>query len=98
MIYYKIRGTRKGFTMNKEVTITCNGIEKKYPNVVEEIGSNAVDLLYYFLNEGVIEGQQGCESFDIIEYIEKNPELQEMYGADLTKYFQHYLYQSEECM
>ena len=36
------------------------------------------------------EGRKGCAGFDVNVYKEKNADLQNAFGNDLTKYYEHY--------
>ena len=63
----------------------------RYPEVVAVVGNDPLQLLYYFLDYGVAQGQQASETFSVVAYMMYNPELQELYGDDLNKYFMHYM-------
>lgn len=49
----------------------------RYPEVVEKVGTDPLDLLYYFLNTGINEYQQGCENFNVIEFAKSRPDRSE---------------------
>lgn len=68
----------------------------KYPEVVEQVGTDPLDLLYYFLNTGINEYQQGCEGFNVIEFARSRPDLREKFGADANKYLLYYINYVEE--
>lgn len=63
----------------------------KYPDLVITIGYNAEGLYNHFMQSGIAEGRQGCESFNVNIYIANNPDLQQIFGDDLKAYYQHYL-------
>lgn len=62
-----------------------------YPDIVKEVGTDPVTLLYYYLNKGILEGQQGCESFNLFEYTNMHPELVASYGSNYNKYIVNYI-------
>ena len=63
----------------------------KYPELVESIGNDNQALYNHFCNCGMLEGRQGCETFNVHVYIASNPDLQQIFGDDLVAYYQHYL-------
>lgn len=48
-------------------------------------------LKQHFLNTGLAEGRQGCDTFHILVYIENNPDLKQIFGEDISLYVNHYL-------
>lgn len=64
---------------------------EKHPEVVREVGDDSMALLYYFLDTGISQGHQACESFSIIEYQLERTDLYASYGSDLNKYFMNYI-------
>lgn len=66
-----------------------------YPEVVQQVGSDSIDLLYYFLDTGITQGHQACPDFSIIEYQLERTDLYPQYGSDLEKYFMNYIGTSE---
>lgn len=63
----------------------------KYPELVATIGDDNQALYNHFYNCGMIEGRQGCETFNVHIYIASNPDLQQIFGDDMVAYYQHYL-------
>lgn len=63
----------------------------RYPEVVEKVGTNPLDLLYYFLNVGINEYQVASENFNVIEFAKSRPDLREKFGADANKYLLYYI-------
>ena len=64
----------------------------RYPEVVAVVGNSPVDLLYYFLNDGIYQFQVASPNFDVTQYINEHPELVAVYGGDIGAYLRHYLY------
>lgn len=63
----------------------------KYPELVATIGNDNQALYNHFYNCGMLEGRQGCETFNVYTYIANNPDLQQIFGDNLVAYYQHYL-------
>ena len=68
---------------------------ERHPEIVQQIGDNSMDLLYYFLDTGIAQGHQACESFSIIDYQLERTDLYPIYGSNLDKYFMNYIGTSE---
>lgn len=62
-----------------------------YPEIVEEVGTEPLQLLYYWLDYGVANGQKASAAFSVAQYAAYNPDLQAAYGDDYTKYLMHYM-------
>lgn len=62
-----------------------------YPEVVKLVGTDPLELLYYFLDEGIPLGHQASPYFSVTDYKEGNPELYPYCGDDLNAYFKHYM-------
>lgn len=67
----------------------------KYPEIVEKVGNDPIDLLYHFLNYGIHEGQQGCESFNVVDFVADHQELIDTLGSDPGNWMRYYLYEYE---
>lgn len=63
----------------------------KYPELVEALGNDNQALYNHFCTCGMLEGRQGCETFNVYVYIANNPDLQPIFGDNLPSYYQHYL-------
>ena len=63
-----------------------------YPEVFDEVGDGDEDVLRYFIEEGIPEGEQGCEHFSVLTYLEANDAmLRPYYGEDYSAILEHYL-------
>lgn len=62
-----------------------------YPDVQAVIGNDAEALFAHFVNNGVREGRNGCEGFNLRAYVQNNPDLVEVFGDDYGAYCRHYL-------
>lgn len=63
----------------------------KYSDVKNAFGGDANKTLSHFVNYGMKEGRQGCESFNVTSYKNRYADLRNAYGNDLTKYYMHYI-------
>ncbi len=63
----------------------------RYADLASAFGKNKMALLNHFLNNGMREGRQGCESFDVFSYKRQYADLRIAYGNDLKSYYMHYL-------
>ncbi|MBQ0041801.1 MAG: SGNH/GDSL hydrolase family protein [Lachnospiraceae bacterium] len=61
------------------------------PDVALIIGSSYELLQAHFINYGMAEGRQGCESFNVYGYMAANPDLVLLYGNNLKAYYMHYV-------
>lgn len=59
-------------------------IKSKYP-------SDDVSALQYFVETGMKNGDQACESFSVKSYKNANPDLRKAYGNDWKSYYSHYM-------
>lgn len=64
----------------------------RYPEVLEVVPNDPVKVLYYFLNEGIYKGHQGCENFHVFEFVQNHPELQPICQDSIRAYLNAYLY------
>lgn len=69
----------------------ANYYYNKYPDLQRVIGANKVALLKHFVENGMREGRQGCESFNVKYYKDKYADLQRAFGNDYVSYFKHYM-------
>lgn len=63
----------------------------KYPDVVAALGTDGNALLNHFLTSGMVEGRQGCETFNVNTYMNRYTDLQSVFGTDLPSYYMHYM-------
>lgn len=61
-----------------------------HPDLKALTGSD-VALLRHFLDKGMREGRQACESFDPKAYRDLYPDLEQAFGKDLTMYYLHFI-------
>lgn len=61
------------------------------PDVKAAYGTNKRSVLMHFVNNGMKEGRQGCESFNVYSYKNRYSDLRNAFGSDLTKYYLHYI-------
>ena len=66
-----------------------NAFSKRSPAGVVMINDAAV--LRHFINCGMAEGRRGNESFDVLSYYNRYPDLRRAFGANLTALYGHYL-------
>lgn len=62
-----------------------------YEDLQNAVGNDSLKLFQHFLNSGMQEGRQGCESFNVSVYRQNNPDLEEAFGDDLPQYYHHYM-------
>ncbi|MGN0496581.1 MAG: N-acetylmuramoyl-L-alanine amidase [Lachnospiraceae bacterium] len=65
--------------------------QDKYPVVKSTCGSDDIKTLQYFVENGMKEGHQAIESFDVTSYAYKYYDLRKAYKNDLSKYYLHYI-------
>ena len=66
-----------------------NAFSKRSPAGVAMIDDAAV--LRHFVSCGMAEGRRGSESFDVLSYYNRYPDLRRAFGANLTALYGHYL-------
>ena len=66
-----------------------NVFSKRSPAGVVMIDDAAV--LRHFVSCGMAEGRRGSESFDVLSYYNRYPDLRRAFGANLTALYGHYL-------
>lgn len=52
---------------------------------------DAEKLLEHFVNYGMSEMRQGCESFDVVSYRNQYADLRKAFGTDYKSYYTHYI-------
>lgn len=62
-----------------------------YPDVFKKYGGDDIQILQYFVNTGMNEGQQAKDDFDVKSYKNKYADLRIAYGSDLKSYYLHYI-------
>lgn len=63
----------------------------KYSDIKNAFGGDANKTLAHFVNYGMKEGRQGCESFNVTSYKNRYADLRNAYGNELKKYYTHYM-------
>ena len=61
------------------------------PDVYAAFGSDDVATIMHFVNDGMREGRQGNEAFNVQGYKNRYLDLRRAYGYDLNQYYFHYL-------
>ena len=61
------------------------------PDVKKVYGTNVKVVLKHFVENGMKEGRQGKDTFDVNAYRRANLDLRIAYGKDLKKYYIHYI-------
>lgn len=62
------------------------------PDVKAAYGSSKANALAHFVNNGMAEGRQAKEDFNVNYYMNAYPDLKAAFGTDLTSYYMHYIY------
>lgn len=101
--YYAMRKMFKSNTVN-EMFLTdadwfahyanvfdLNYYVNNYPEVLKQVGTDPMEILYYFLDHGISLGHQASPTFSVTAYKEGNPGLYPFCGDDLNAYFRHYM-------
>ena len=65
--------------------------KQHYPDVFKKYGGDDIQILQYFVNTGMNEGQQAKDDFDVKSYKNKYADLRIAYGSDLKSYYLHYI-------
>ncbi len=63
----------------------------KYADIKNNFHDDAEAVLQHFVENGMKEGRQGCESFNVFYYKNRYPDLRRLYGDNLVKYYLHYM-------
>ena len=64
---------------------------EKYPDIKNAFGNDDVAVLAHFVNNGMAEGRQASEMFNVIVYRNNNADLNVAFGDNLKAYYQHYI-------
>ena len=78
------------FPLPKEIDFDPEFYLKKYPDLAAN-GYSVVNVKDHWLTAGIFEGRQGSPYFDIIFYLQNNPDLQQVYGNDYYAAFTHWV-------
>ena len=60
-------------------------------DLADGLGNNSAALFSHFINYGIHEGRQACESFNVHIYKTNSPDLAAVYGSDFKLYYDHYI-------
>ena len=69
----------------------ANYYANRYQDIRDAYGYNQAALLKHFLQNGVYEGRQASENFNVLSYRARYADLREYFGNDLMRYVQHYI-------
>lgn len=61
------------------------------PDVLRAFGGDPVATIRHFLNNGMAEGRQGCQGFEVASYYNANADLRAAFGTDLCALAMHYV-------
>lgn len=86
----------------KEKSYIYNGIDytpifdaqyylNRYSDIKQAFGDDENKAFTHFRNNGIKEGRQGNNQFEVYSYKGRYVDLQRSYGSDLQKYYQHYI-------
>lgn len=62
-----------------------------YPDMRVFYANDQQGALRHFVLNGMAEGRQGCENFNVNIYRENYPDLQAAFGGDLRQYYLHFI-------
>lgn len=63
----------------------------RYTDLQEAFGNDAVALFGHFISNGMSEGRQAIDTFNVQAYKARYPDLQKAFGNDLPAYYHHYI-------
>ena len=63
----------------------------KYPDLKAAFGSDKRAAIAHFVNNGMAEGRQGKDSFNVTVYKSKYSDLNAAFGTDYKSYYLHYI-------
>lgn len=63
----------------------------RYTDLQEAFGNAAAALLGHFITNGMSEGRQAIDTFNVHVYKARYPDLQKAFGNDLPAYYHHYI-------
>ena len=61
------------------------------PDVVSALGTDDETIIKHFVENGMSEGRQGKENFNVYTYKNRYSDLRAVYGNDLRAYYMHYI-------
>lgn len=64
---------------------------RRYADMKAAFGSDWQAALQHFVEHGMQEGRQACESFDVLAYKARYKDLRMTFGNDLKSYYLHYI-------
>lgn len=68
---------------------------RTYPDAALACGTDADALFQYFIQYDLWKGRMGCADFAVIPYMDRNPDLQEVWEDHLPAYYAAYI---KECL
>lgn len=87
----------KTTTPDYSLIFDYNYYYEKYPDLHASCGKNPFKLFQHFINNGMREGRQGNEDFNVYNYAANNLDLIIRYGtADLSLYYIEYITEGYE--
>lgn len=63
----------------------------RYTDLQEAFGDDAAALFGHFITNGMSEGRQAIDTFNVHVYKARYPDLQKAFGNDLPAYYHHYI-------
>ena len=83
--------TEKAVPENIALVFDADYYYENNPDLQTAIGADADKLMRHFLDNGMAEGRQGCESFEVHAYKENNEDLADAFGENWASYYDHYM-------
>lgn len=94
--------TATGTTSRRGCTTVCEGVDfsavydgayysEKYPDLKNAFGYDDEALLQHFIYNGMNEGRQAKESFNVYAYKGRYADLRAVFGNNLRLYYWHYM-------
>ena len=65
--------------------------KENYPDIAQSCNYNKYDMLKYFIDYGMSQGQRASEDFDVNVYYRTYEDLRQTFGGNLKRYYQHYI-------
>lgn len=62
-----------------------------YSDLASAFGNDTMKLFNHFINAGIYEGRQACESFNPTAYKANYPDLANAFGDNMQLYYMHYI-------
>lgn len=85
---FKARITGSGFDWSPVFDATYYAT--RYPDLRSAGLTTPAQLLSHFINNGMKERRQACDSFNVEVYRNRYPDLQKAFGEDWVAYYKHY--------